>query len=490
MSYYSKITIAGLHAITEALNSDSKVPITFMAFGDGNGEVPDPDEFSTSLVNEVYRVSVNKVEIHEKNKNWLKCEAIIPSAVGGFNIREVALYDASGQTMLAVANYPPTYKPTVEEGAAKIQTIRIVLQVDNSGIFELVIDPDIVLATDASVQEAKQAALDHIDNSIAAMDRNLPSTFGKPAGIMGGAIRLTPEGVPYLISDSAHAEIGFTGVEKVSNPYILKLNYDHPFSKVGSLLATVDETLAPYMMNIGGSVAQKFTNLQIAAPLYFTARGDGTIVDIPLIWKDYVSFAAASSSPELGYVTFTTPIKPLPFIQPLVSAMTDSNWNSRYKNYSAYSNSNAIKIAAFSEVENVIRMRYLNSSFEINGYRKNGYAVSFSDGVLTIDHPTQFVTTVPMRLIIPIGFNYSYILQSQTATQTTYKVFDETGALKNTPENIYFDFKIETFEKHRALEPLTPTDMFMVFAGYYYVPVDALKYIQSGNIWATGMMNR
>lgn len=95
-----------------------------------------------------------------------------------------------------------------------------------------------------------------------------------------------------------------------------------------------------------------------------------------------------------------------------------------------------------------------------------------------------------MRLIIPIGFNYSYVLQSQTATQTTYKVFDETGALKNTPENIYFDFKIETFEKHRALEPLTPTDMFMVFAGYYYVPVDALKYIQSGNIWATGMMNR
>lgn len=147
MSYYTKITKAGLAAITAAMNNNSKVPITYMAFGDGNGYIPEPDENATSLVNEVYRVGVNKVEVHNKNPNWLVCEAIIPSAVGGFNIREVALYDNTGNTMLAIASYPPTYKPTVEEGAAKIQTIRIVIQVDNSGNFELIVDPDVVLAT-------------------------------------------------------------------------------------------------------------------------------------------------------------------------------------------------------------------------------------------------------------------------------------------------------------------------------------------------------
>lgn len=147
MSYYTKITKAGLAAITTAMNNNSKVPITYMAFGDGNGYIPEPDENATSLVNEVYRVGVNKVEVHNKNPNWLVCEAIIPSAVGGFNIREVALYDSTGNTMLAIASYPPTYKPTVEEGAAKIQTIRIVIQVDNSGNFELIVDPDVVLAT-------------------------------------------------------------------------------------------------------------------------------------------------------------------------------------------------------------------------------------------------------------------------------------------------------------------------------------------------------
>lgn len=147
MSYFTKITTAGLTAITAAMNNSSKVPISYMAFGDGFGSVPEPREDATSLLNEVYRVGVNKVEVHNKNPNWLVCEAIIPSAVGGFNIREVALYDNTGKTMLAVASYPPTYKPTVEEGAAKIQTIRIVLQVDNTGSFELIIDPDIVLAT-------------------------------------------------------------------------------------------------------------------------------------------------------------------------------------------------------------------------------------------------------------------------------------------------------------------------------------------------------
>lgn len=153
MSYYTKITKAGLAAITAAMNNNSKVPITYMAFGDGNGYIPEPDENATSLVKEVYRVGVNKVEVHNKNPNWLVCEAIIPSAVGGFNIREVALYDSTGNTMLAIASYPPTYKPTVEEGAAKIQTIRIVIQVDNSGNFELIVDPDVVLVTHRLLEE-------------------------------------------------------------------------------------------------------------------------------------------------------------------------------------------------------------------------------------------------------------------------------------------------------------------------------------------------
>lgn len=180
MSYYTKITTAGLAAITAAMNNSSKVPITYMAFGDGNGYIPEPDENATSLVNEVYRVGVNKVEVHSKNPNWLVCEAIIPSAVGGFNIREVALYDSTGNTMLAIANYPPTYKPTIEEGAAKIQTIRIVLQVYNTGSFELIIDPDIVLATSQYVDDKNKEIIKLINSENIA--ENIAEQINIPIG--------------------------------------------------------------------------------------------------------------------------------------------------------------------------------------------------------------------------------------------------------------------------------------------------------------------
>lgn len=120
MSYYTKITKAGLAAITAAINNNSKVPITYMAFGDGNGYTPEPNENATELVNEVFRVGLNKIEPHSKNPNWLVCEAIIPSSVGGFNIRELGLYDKTGTVLLAIANYPPTYKPSITEGLSLI----------------------------------------------------------------------------------------------------------------------------------------------------------------------------------------------------------------------------------------------------------------------------------------------------------------------------------------------------------------------------------
>ncbi|PZQ93737.1 MAG: hypothetical protein DI542_00775 [Acinetobacter johnsonii] len=213
MSYYTKITKAGLAAITAAMNNNTKVPITYMAFGDGNGLIPQPDENATSLVNEVYRVGLNKVEVHNKNPNWLVCEAIIPSAVGGFNIREVALFDNTGSKMLAVASYPPTYKPSVEEGAAKIQTIRIVIQVDNSGNFELIVDPDVVLAT---VQYVNDSFIKQ--NGISILDFGAQADYNVETGTGFNNIQALKQavdrakqlkrGVVYIPSGDYYFEIG------------------------------------------------------------------------------------------------------------------------------------------------------------------------------------------------------------------------------------------------------------------------------------------
>ncbi|OON25490.1 hypothetical protein BI372_14300 [Acinetobacter pittii] len=154
--YYSVFTEQGLELLTEAIQNGTKLGITSMAFGDGGGELPIPDASFRGLVNEVYRTQLNSLAPDPNNKNWLRAEAIIASAVGGFNIRELGLY--AGDILVAYSNYPATYKPNPADGTARIMTFRMILQIDNTANFELKIDADIVMATIRAVEEAKQEA--------------------------------------------------------------------------------------------------------------------------------------------------------------------------------------------------------------------------------------------------------------------------------------------------------------------------------------------
>ena len=151
--YHSLFTEKGLELLRTAIQSGTKLGITHMSFGDGNGFLPTPDAKFTQMVKEVYRVQLNRLAPSKENVNWLEADGVIPSAVGGFNIREVGLW--AGDVMVAYANYPPTYKPTGDQGTAQIKTIRIVLQIDNTANFELKIDASVVMATIQAVEDAK-----------------------------------------------------------------------------------------------------------------------------------------------------------------------------------------------------------------------------------------------------------------------------------------------------------------------------------------------
>lgn len=161
--YHSLFTEKGLELLRDSIQNGTKLGITHMSFGDGGGDLPTPDASFTEMVNEVYRVPLNRLAPSKANANWLEADGVIPSAVGGFNIREVGLW--AGNVMVAYANYPPTYKPSGDQGTAQIKTIRIVLQIDNTANFELKIDASIVMATIQSVEEAKVEAINYADNT-------------------------------------------------------------------------------------------------------------------------------------------------------------------------------------------------------------------------------------------------------------------------------------------------------------------------------------
>lgn len=146
------LTTLGAARIAAAIASSSTVNIQQIAVGDGNGLETNPTAATTALVRETYRANINNSWIHPANPNYISFELVIPAATGGWTVREAGLFDDEG-TLIAVCKYPPTYKPVAEEGAVGDLVIRFVLAVEQPEAMQVVIDPNIILATRTWVED-------------------------------------------------------------------------------------------------------------------------------------------------------------------------------------------------------------------------------------------------------------------------------------------------------------------------------------------------
>lgn len=157
--YYSTLTKIGLNAIARATTMNEKVK--FSKFCVGDSEIH-PDVNTTALGHEVWQGSLSSIVVDETNPNWIVLTCIISATVGGFTIREVGIKDEDGN-LLAVASYPETYKPVLEEGAGKDLIVRVILEVSNTECVELKIDPTVSLATRADLEEIENKKADKED---------------------------------------------------------------------------------------------------------------------------------------------------------------------------------------------------------------------------------------------------------------------------------------------------------------------------------------
>ncbi len=105
------------------------------------------------------------------NANQIIAEQVIPETEGGYWIREIGLYD-DDDVLIAIANCPETYKPQMQEGSGRTQTIRMVVVVSSTAAVTLKIDPSVVLATrqyvDDKVIEVKAYADNPVNMHVAA----------------------------------------------------------------------------------------------------------------------------------------------------------------------------------------------------------------------------------------------------------------------------------------------------------------------------------
>ncbi|WP_243233835.1 phage tail protein [Klebsiella pneumoniae] len=170
--YSAILTATGKERMAQAIVTGKPVVFTEMAVGDGNGAAVTVGDLSSGLINEKYRAALNRVEIADMAANVIRTEILIMPQVGGFWIREAALYDEDGEC-IAVANLAPTYKPLLSEGAGRMQSVNLWIAVSNTAAVELQADPTVIIASVDEVNRAKREAKDYADEVVSQLDTDI-----------------------------------------------------------------------------------------------------------------------------------------------------------------------------------------------------------------------------------------------------------------------------------------------------------------------------
>lgn len=159
--YYNVTTNVGDAAIATAIANNTKLNITHIAFGDGNGSVPTPNKNRTTLVNEVHRQAVTKYQRHATIANYIVIETVIPSDIGGFNIREVGII-ADG-ILISHGSHAPFFKVADPDGVSEYR-LKFTQNITDGNVVEIILDESLIFATQAWVDENYVPRDEIVDN--------------------------------------------------------------------------------------------------------------------------------------------------------------------------------------------------------------------------------------------------------------------------------------------------------------------------------------
>ena len=157
--YFSLLTATGASLLINAVANKTPVKLSKIAVSDS--EIA-PSEAATELENTKHEFAINSLTQDPQNPSILNVEGVIPSNVGGFNIRKFAIFTQSGE-MFAVGRVPLSYKPALNQGAGSDLVFKIRILVGNVSNIELKVDNSVVLATRDWSEKTFQKLTDAID---------------------------------------------------------------------------------------------------------------------------------------------------------------------------------------------------------------------------------------------------------------------------------------------------------------------------------------
>lgn len=159
--YFNVTTNVGDAAIATAIANNSKLNITHIAFGDGNGSVPTPTKTRTSLVREVHRQAVTKYAMHPTIANYIVIETIIPSNIGGFWIREMGII--ADNVLISHGSHAPFFKVADPDGVSEYR-LKFTQNVRDGNVVEISLDESLIYASQAWVNENYIPRNELVDN--------------------------------------------------------------------------------------------------------------------------------------------------------------------------------------------------------------------------------------------------------------------------------------------------------------------------------------
>ncbi len=149
--YKTLVTTIGKSKIAATIQGSGKVNITQAAVGDGGGSYYTPTADMTALMGEVWRGNIAGKWVNDEFANMVGVKVILPADVGGFTVREAALFDGNGD-MIAICNMPDTEKAVLTTGAAGSLTIIMHIILTDADAVEFKIDPNLDAVTSDDVE--------------------------------------------------------------------------------------------------------------------------------------------------------------------------------------------------------------------------------------------------------------------------------------------------------------------------------------------------
>lgn len=361
--YFAILTNQGAARLANAAALGTKLNLTQMAVGDANGTLPTPDPSQTKLINQKRIAPLNLLTVDPTNTSQIIAEQIIPENEGGFWIREIGLYDDAG-VLIAVANCPETYKPQLQEGSGRTQTIRMILIVSSTSAITLKIDPSVVLATRQYVDSLVVGMLAKSENGADIPDKQ---KFLRNIGLFNIVNPMSPNQTVLYTPDMKKClvirEDGTWGARVVNNGQVIAL----PLDAGGTGATTAEDARKNLGLDtlLDGKQPINDVLTAIAALVtqqntmpYFTGDKQAAVTALSEFMRAMLGKGDAASVVAYLGVGSGAPVIGSPFAWPLAQMPSD----------------------IFDDMRNMVFLKVNGASFDKNKYSKLG--MTYPSGVL------------------------------------------------------------------------------------------------------------